>query len=334
MLNKNIKEDYLFELCRTCDNLEKFKNEIEKFEIQNTGTRLDQNNNLILNNYNLPHNAVYNLRDSDGRTLLHHCVANYTDQQVCFQYLIQNYPQLILTPDYQGFTIIHLTVLEGNVKLLKFICTKGKSLVDEPIFRLLLQSSDNELHTALHWSVICQELECLEILIETIEKLSQNEQGNSASDQRSDIGINMRDLHGATCLHYASILSSKSKFFDSLNDENRIHRLERDQLNQRRRSDSGVVDTSLGSNQKLEFDNLQNSERKKSAEKKKALKILNRILHSKNVQVNCKDNDQRTPLLWAARLGESKAIKELLQIGNADINAQDNEGRTGKFNKK
>ena len=329
MLTKNIKEDYLFELSRTCNNLDKFKNVIEQFEQQSSGSRLDENNNLILNN-NLSHNAICNLRDADGRTLLHHCVANYTDQQACCQFLIENYPQLILTPDYQGYTIIHLAVLDGNLKLLKFLCTNGRQLIDEPVFRLLLQSSDNELHTALHWSVICQELACLETLIETIEQFQLNEQSDRPKLDRNEFGINMRDLHGATCLHYASMLASKSKFFDSLSDETKINRLEREQ--QRKRSDSGMIDTSLSSgNQKQfqsEYESSNRSGRIKSAEKKTALKILNKILHCKNVQVNCRDNDKRTPLHWSSRLGESKAIKELLNAG-VDVTAQDNEGRTG-----
>lgn len=305
MLTKNINELYLFELCRTCNNLDKFKNAIEQFEKQNSGTRLDENNNLILNNYSLPQNVICNLRDSEGRTLLHHCVANYTDQQACCQYLIQNYPQLILTPDYQGYTIVHLAVLDGNVKLLKFICSKGKQVIDEPVFRLLLQSSDNELHSALHWSVICQEYACLDILIETIERLQLND--HQKLKDKNEFGVNMRDIHGATCLHYASMLSSKSKFFDSISEESKIkNRLEQNQ--RRRRSDSGMVDGSSSSDQKIDYDNVQ-AERGRSSEKKTALKILSKILHSKKIQVNCKDNDGRTPLHWAGRLGESKAIK-------------------------
>lgn len=331
MITKNIKEDYLFELARTCSNAEKFKNVLEQFEKQNS--RLDENNNVILSGYqSLPQNVICNLRDADGRTLLHHCVANYTDQQACCQFLIKNYPQLVLTPDYQGYTIIHLAVLDGNTKLLKFLCTRGKQLIDEPVFRLLLQSADNELHSALHWSVICQEFACLEILIETTEQLQAAEDAKN----KSELGVNMRDIHGATCLHYASMLSPKSKFFDSLSDENRLNRLEPEsQLNQqrRKRSDSGVVDGSLssGANQKapVEYESLP-SERSRSAEKRNALKILSKILHSKHVQVNCRDSDGRTPLHWAARLGESKAVKELLAAG-ADVTMQDNEGRTGGF---
>lgn len=325
MLTKSIKEDYLFELCRTCNSAEKFRNAIEQFEKQSSRGRLDENNNnLIMNNFSVPQNAICNLRDADGRTLLHHCVANYTDQQTCCQYLLKNYPQLILTPDYQGYTIIHLAVLDGNVKLLKFICTKGRQLIDEPVFRLLLQSADNELHSALHWAVICQECACLEILIETIEKLHATD----SNESKNELGINIRDIHGATCLHYASMLSAKSKFFDLLSDETKINRLEQEQNSQRKRSDSGMIDgSSLSSNQKFEFEQI--NDRLRSAEKKTALKILNKILHAKNVQVNCKDNDGRTPLLWAARLGESKAVKELLAAGS-DVSAQDNEGRTGE----
>lgn len=101
MLTKIIKEDYLFELCRTSNNVDKLKNVIEQFEKQQTN-RLDENNNYISTNFNAFQNTICNLRDGDGRTLLHHCVANYTDHYANCQFLIQNYPQLILTLDYQG----------------------------------------------------------------------------------------------------------------------------------------------------------------------------------------------------------------------------------------
>ena len=200
MITKSIKEGYLFELARTCSNAEKFKNVLEQFEKQSS--RLDENNNPT--GYpSLPQNVICNLRDADGRTLLHHCVANYTDQQACCQLLIKNYPQLVLTPDYQGYTIIHLAVLDGNTKLLRFLCTKGKQLIDEPVFRLLLQSADNELHSALHWSVICQEYACLEVLIETAEQLAAQDDPKSKDKATNLLGVNMRDIHGATCPHYA-----------------------------------------------------------------------------------------------------------------------------------
>lgn len=203
-------------------------------------------------------------------------------------------------------------------------------MIDEPVFRLLLLSVDNELHSALHWAVICQELGCLELLLETIEQFEQFESNESSkttenSKQKhpndlNESGINLRDIHGATCLHYASMLSAKSKFFDLVSEETKINRQE--QTNQRKRSDSGMIDGNSNSS------GYQN--RLKSADKKIALKILNKLLHSKNVLVNIKDNDGRTPLMWSARLGENKAIKELLNA-NADVNAQDNEGRTGEL---
>ncbi|XP_064622063.1 serine/threonine-protein phosphatase 6 regulatory ankyrin repeat subunit A-like isoform X2 [Lineus longissimus] len=59
---------------------------------------------------------------------------------------------------------------------------------------------------------------------------------------------------------------------------------------------------------------------------KVGLEVLNKLI-DRSVPVNCKDKDQRQPLLWAASAGSSKACLALIEAG-ADPEATDKDGLT------
>jgi len=51
-------------------------------------------------------------------------------------------------------------------------------------------------------------------------------------------------------------------------------------------------------------------------------------LLTKNVNLNSKDNDGRTPLSWAAGNGHIEIIRRLLTKDNIDLNSKDSDGQT------
>ena len=52
-----------------------------------------------------------------------------------------------------------------------------------------------------------------------------------------------------------------------------------------------------------------------------------KVLHQLGADINAKNNDGWTAVMWAARNGHSECVKVLHQLG-ADINAKNNNGWT------
>jgi ankyrin repeat protein len=52
------------------------------------------------------------------------------------------------------------------------------------------------------------------------------------------------------------------------------------------------------------------------------------LLDTGKVDVDSKDNNGRTLLLYAAWLGQEAVMKLLLDTGKVDVDSKDNEGRT------
>ncbi|RYP09068.1 hypothetical protein DL765_008590 [Monosporascus sp. GIB2] len=65
-----------------------------------------------------------------------------------------------------------------------------------------------------------------------------------------------------------------------------------------------------------------------SAAKKGQKSVVEQLLTTGKVDVNSKDNDGRTPLLWAARHGNEAVVKLLVATSKVDVNLKDNDGRT------
>ncbi|RWS03352.1 ankyrin repeat-containing protein-like protein, partial [Dinothrombium tinctorium] len=197
---------------------------------------------------------IVKIRDENNRTLLHYC-AETKDPQ-CGQCLIDLSKNLLHLQDDEGYTVLHLAVINGNKIFTKFLCQK---LTDEKEKEQFLNCGDNEGHTAFHWATVCNEIACIDIL---------HEEGASPA---------VPDIHGAHPLHYASQMCGFS------------------------------------------------SETGKSS--KIGLELLRKLLTFPGVIVDCKDNDGRTPLLWAASSGSSEAILVLLKA-RADVSEQDKDGLT------
>jgi len=56
--------------------------------------------------------------------------------------------------------------------------------------------------------------------------------------------------------------------------------------------------------------------------------VVKLLLETGEVDVNLKDWDSRTPLLWAAKNGHEAVVKLLLKTGEVDLDSKDCDGRT------
>jgi ankyrin repeat protein len=281
MANMDSPEANLFELARTCDSVDRLRSSLDSYELGKT--TLDENHNELPVTGGDQGVDVSRLRDEDGRSILHHCVANRRSQN-CFEYLLRRYPQLLLAADYQGLTLMHLAVINGNVSLLRFLCGSGRKSISPNNFRLLLNAPDNELHSCLHWAVVCLEDSCLQLLLQAAAEQKSVAMGN---DTEPNV-LAVRDVHGATPLHYAAQAGSRRMRTVSAGS-NEAPFFGPDDARASLDSSSQDVPVASGS---------------QDITKRLALRILKRILQSGQVPIDCRDNEGRTPLLWAASSGK------------------------------
>ncbi|XP_074595007.1 uncharacterized protein LOC141850321 [Brevipalpus obovatus] len=204
-----------------------------------------------------PLSDLINERDGNGRCLLHYCAECIGTS--CVSLLLMAKPHSILDQDSDGYTILHLAVINGNHRMVSWLCKQARSIVLEKIFPQFLNTGDSEGHTAFHWAVVCNESRCLDILADAGASLA------------------VQDIHGAHPLHYAAQMSSP---------HNGISK-----------------DVHIG------------------------LDILKKLLDFPKINVNCRDKDGRSPLLWASSSGSTDAIMLLVSAG-ADPGSKDKDGLT------
>jgi ankyrin repeat protein len=56
--------------------------------------------------------------------------------------------------------------------------------------------------------------------------------------------------------------------------------------------------------------------------------VVQQLLVTGKVDIDSKDKDGRTPLLWAVKEGHEAVVQRLLATGKADVNSKDNYGWT------
>ncbi|XP_078316219.1 uncharacterized protein LOC111129666 isoform X11 [Crassostrea virginica] len=235
-------------------------------------------------------------KDDNGRTALHYCADNLETQ--CAEMLLAKEPSLLEVKDSQGFTPLHMSVISGNVPLLKLLLKKGADI----------RSLDSELHTPTHWatgnteelidngrqiSTVCGHLEILDILIDNGAELSS------------------ADSHNAYPIHYAAQMNGKdSNHADSKVGEKVLKKL----------LDSGVP------HDVTDKDGRQPLLWAASAGNTESIKLLVKA----GADVNAIDKDGLSALHCAASRGHSHCIEELKKLG-ADVNLADKNSCTPLF---
>ncbi|KAG1690303.1 Inversin-B [Nymphon striatum] len=113
-------------------------------------------------------------KDITGKAALHYC----TDRQStdCAELLLQFDRSVIDFQDDEGYTALHLAVINGNIPVARLLLSK----------RADCNIVDKEKHSIVHWATVCGELECLDLLFE------------AGADTAT------ADIHGAYPLHYAA----------------------------------------------------------------------------------------------------------------------------------
>jgi len=123
-------------------------------------------------------------RDRTGKTALHYCAEN--DGPDCVQLLLRAEPDLINSPDEEGYTPLHLAVIAGNKTMVRYLLETGGADPD---------ALDAERHSCVHWATVCGELEVLEVLLE----------------RRGATSASLPDIHGAYPLHYAAQMAGQQQ---------------------------------------------------------------------------------------------------------------------------
>ncbi|ODN00422.1 Serine/threonine-protein phosphatase 6 regulatory ankyrin repeat subunit A [Orchesella cincta] len=113
-------------------------------------------------------------RTRSGKVPLHFCAESGSVQ--CLDLVLSMEPFLVNTQDEEGYTPLHLAVINGNKDAVRRLVTAGADL----------NCLDNEKHSLVHWATVCGEVEILNLLLSN---------GAPASTP---------DIHLAHPIHYAA----------------------------------------------------------------------------------------------------------------------------------
>ena len=200
----------------------------------------------------------------------------------CFRFLSERCgPEQAAELDSDGLSVLHLAVISCNLALVRHL-TAGPSELLQPLVGLV----DNERHSALHWAVITNSLRSVRLLVRRV-------------------GLELvhgPDLNGATPLHYATQTGDYPKYRRQL----------RSML---QASGSGEPADGGGGGGGGGREEEEEGEEGSSKPRSGSLAILKYLVRLPGVNLEVRDNDQRTPLLWAASSGNRDAILLLARAG-------------------
>ena len=119
-------------------------------------------------------------KDRTGKNAIHYCAEN--QNLTCIEQIITIDNSLIDIKDNDGYTALQLSVMTGNIPMIKFLLSHKSSI----------HTLDNEQHSLMHWAVVCGKVEVLDVLFMAGAKPS------------------LPDKHGAHPIHYAAQLCNSS----------------------------------------------------------------------------------------------------------------------------
>ncbi|KAH7646073.1 ankyrin repeat domain containing protein [Dermatophagoides farinae] len=251
------------------------------------------------------------LRDRMGRSALHHCVdcwplsINRPNINADIgKLLIKMMPTMVEWQDQEGNIALHLAVINGDIALVRHLL-RSMSAVQ-------INIADYELHTVIHWAVVSGQLVAMTMAME---------HGANPSTP---------DIYGAYPLHYAT-----QNFLDMTTGSNVItnkngstRHLQAQQSHEQQFFGSSTYNLHQLEPIPLLFPDINSkSSQQQSSSQRRAdsLRILHHLLTRPQIDVNCIDNEQRTPLIWSASSGNHDALLVLVKAG-AEISQQDKDG--------
>ncbi|TDG41795.1 hypothetical protein AWZ03_011782 [Drosophila navojoa] len=136
-----------------------------------------------LANVNLP--QLLRQRDRSNRNALHYCAAQDLEQTrdlVAAASIAIAAPELLESADEDGFTPLHLAVIQGNLAMVNLLLANKADV----------NAVDNEGHSVVHWATVCGEIEALRAVL------------------AAGASVAKPDVNGGTPLHYAAQMCGAS----------------------------------------------------------------------------------------------------------------------------
>ncbi|XP_017041878.1 uncharacterized protein LOC108088543 [Drosophila ficusphila] len=124
-------------------------------------------------------------RDRSHRNALHYCAAQDSDQSqdlVAAASIAIAAPELLESADEDGFTPLHLAVIQGNLAMVNLLLANKADV----------NAVDNEGHSVVHWATVCGEVESLRAVL------------------AAGASVSKPDANGGTPLHYAAQMCGAS----------------------------------------------------------------------------------------------------------------------------
>ncbi|EDW14986.2 protein phosphatase 1 regulatory subunit 12A [Drosophila mojavensis] len=134
-------------------------------------------------NVNLP--QLLRQRDRSNRNALHYCAAQDLEQTrdlVAAASIAIAAPELLESADEDGFTPLHLAVIQGNLAMVNLLLANKADV----------NAVDNEGHSVVHWATVCGEIEALRAVL------------------AAGASVAKPDVNGGTPLHYAAQMCGAS----------------------------------------------------------------------------------------------------------------------------
>ncbi|KAM8703867.1 hypothetical protein ACLKA7_008488 [Drosophila subpalustris] len=134
-------------------------------------------------NVNLP--QLLRQRDRSNRNALHYCAAQDLEQTrdlVAAASIAIAAPELLESADEDGFTPLHLAVIQGNLAMVNLLLANKADV----------NAVDNEGHSVVHWATVCGEIEALRAVL------------------AAGANVAKPDVNGGTPLHYAAQMCGAS----------------------------------------------------------------------------------------------------------------------------
>ncbi|XP_053669720.1 ankyrin repeat domain-containing protein 12 [Anopheles nili] len=113
-------------------------------------------------------------RDRSNKSALHYCSSAQDIAAAASVAMVA--PELIESADEDGFTPLHLAVIQGNLQLVNLLLANGADV----------NALDNEGHSVVHWATVCGEVEALRAVL------------TAGAD------VSTPDINGGSPLHYAA----------------------------------------------------------------------------------------------------------------------------------
>ncbi|XP_055923904.1 ankycorbin isoform X2 [Eupeodes corollae] len=114
-------------------------------------------------------------RDKNNKSVLHYCTGGQTNIVAAASVAVAA-PDLLESVDEDGFTPLHLAVIQGNLAMVNLLLANKADV----------NAVDNEGHSVVHWATVCGEVEALRSVLQA--------------------GANVKtpDINAGTPLHYAA----------------------------------------------------------------------------------------------------------------------------------